>query len=105
MTGGQAPCYAHVIYTATASEQHTVRRSKAGFKDFFVTQGRGKSTDSVEGAVAQESIDSVERPTIHSADVQVLLIISFVHASPPQPSTAVRAYVLQGYSFFFAPTD
>ena len=33
---------------------------------FFVTQDRDKSTDSVEGATAQESIDSVERPTTHS---------------------------------------
>ena len=47
--------------------------------------------------------DSAERPTISTqflrqADVQVLLlvvvlhIINFVHASPPQPSTAVHTY-------------
>ena len=60
MTSERAPCYAHAIYMATATEQHTVCRSKAGYKDFFVTQGREKSTDSVEGAAAQESIDSVE---------------------------------------------
>ena len=60
MTGDRVPCYAHAIYTATATEQHTVCRSKAGYEDFFVTQGREKSTDSVEGAAAQESIDSVK---------------------------------------------
>ena len=46
-------------------------------RTFFVTQDREKSTDSVEGAAAQECTDSV---------------IKFVHASPPQPSTAVLAY-------------
>ena len=60
MTSERVPCYAHAIYMATATEQHTVGRSKAGYKDFFVTQGREKSTDSVEGAAAQESIDSVK---------------------------------------------
>ena len=44
-------------------------------RTFFVTQDREKSTDSVQGAAAQESIDSVEgeestvsveRPTTHS---------------------------------------
>ena len=48
-------------------------------RTFFVTQDRKKSTDSVKGAAAQESIDSV---------------ILFVHASPippPQPSTACCA--------------
>jgi len=30
-------------------------------RTFFVTQDREKSTDSVEGATAQESIESVER--------------------------------------------
>ena len=46
---------------------------------FFVTQNKEKSTDSVEGAAAQESTDSV---------------INFVHASPtsPQPSTAMHTY-------------
>ena len=35
-------------------------------RTFFVTQDREKSTDSVEGAAAQESIDSVEgeEPTV-----------------------------------------
>ena len=60
MNSERVPCYAHAIYMATATEQHTVCRSKAGYKDFFVTQGREKSTDSVEGAAAQEPIDSVE---------------------------------------------
>ena len=50
-------------------------------RTFFVTQDREKSTDSVKGAAARESTDSV---------------INFVHASPPppQPSTAVHAYAL-----------
>ena len=46
-------------------------------RTFFATQDGAKSIDSVERAAAQESIDS---------------IINFVHASPPQPSTAVHAY-------------
>ena len=49
-------------------------------RTFFVTQVGEKSTDSVEGAAAQESNDSV---------------INLVHASPPQPSTAVHTYERQ----------
>ena len=67
-------------------------------------------TDSVQGAAAQESIDSVvgeestvsvEQPTTHSVPSSSGCsgsiqsgIYSFATISPPQPSTAVHAYVL-----------
>ena len=57
-------------------------------RTFFVTQGREKSTDSVERATAQESIDSLE-----GAAAQESTDSFCVYASPPQPSTAVHAYV------------
>ena len=46
-----------IIYTATARYVD---------QTFFVTQDREKSTHPVEGAAAQESIDSVEGATTHS---------------------------------------
>ena len=60
-------------------------------RTFFVTQDREKSTDSVEGATAQESIESVERAPAQESTESV---INFVHASHPQPSTAVHAHDL-----------
>ena len=47
-----------------------------------------------------QSNDQQSTQFLHQADVQVLLlvvvphIINFVHASPPQPSTAVHAYAM-----------
>ena len=60
----------------SASYIGTVRRPRDGYKDILcITQDREKSTDSVQGAASQESINSVEgeestvsveRPTTHS---------------------------------------
>ena len=77
---------------------------------FFVTQGREKSTDSVKGAAAQDTTDSVEgeefavsveRPTTHSVPSSSRrsgssLSGTFSNDLPPpplasQPSTAVHA--------------
>ena len=80
-------------------------------RTFFVTQDREKSTDSVQGAAAQNSIDSVEeeestvsvkRPTTHSvplssgrAPCRFYSEWYFFQQSSPiptQPSTAVHTY-------------
>ena len=52
---------------------------------FFVTQDREKSTDSVQGAAAQEFTESV---------------INFVHASLPQPSTAMHTYAVPCFFYY-----
>ena len=76
-------------------------------RTLFVTQDREKSTDSVQEAAAQESIDSVEgeestasvkRPTTHSVPSSSRRSASTLSGTfpndllPPQPSTAVHAY-------------
>ena len=75
-------------------------------RTFFVTQDREKSTDSVQGAAAQESNDSVEgkestvsveRPTTHSVPSSSgcsdsTLSGTFSNDLRPPPSTAVHAY-------------
>ena len=55
-------------------------------RTFFVTQDREKSTDSVEGATAQESTDSVEGETAQESTDSFYACFS--------PSTAVHAYGL-----------
>ena len=64
-----APCASRLLDTVPGVDQAMDVRT------FFVTQDREKSTDSVQGAAAQESIDSVEgegstvsveQPTTHS---------------------------------------
>ena len=68
-------------------------------RTFFVTQDREKSTDSVQGAAAQESIDSVEgeestvsveQPTTHSVPSSSGRSGSTLPTI--LPSTAVHAY-------------
>ena len=87
-------CYA-------ASKVPYVDQAMDILRTFFVTQDREKSTDSVQGAAAQESIDSVEgeestvsveRPTTHSVPSLSRRSCSFYsewyffqRSSPPNP--------------------
>ena len=95
---GAGPC-GHVL----CGQLHTVRR----LRTFFVSQDREKSTDSVQGATAQEPIDSVEGEESSFGQTTNNPLSPFVkwtfrfnsewyfsQRSPPspQPSTAVHAY-------------
>ena len=73
---------------------------KGAIMTFFVTQDREESTDSVERATVQEAlIQSNDHNNSLSPFVkqtfkfysESVVVLNFVHASPPQPSTAVQA--------------